>query len=172
MIVMVLYYYRGFLPIDSNRRIIIKHHNFESANSVFLRASLKSIIYPPYCLILFINDLPNVIQHSQLFLFADDAKVFNIIQDAINLQNDLNNLEKWPVNNCLTLSIIHSNKKKKNSFNQLIFGSTLTVVANSMYLGVIFDTKLNFSNHTETIKHEATQNLSKERIVRLMIQKH
>lgn len=58
---------------------------------------------------IYINDLTNAVQHSQLSLFADDAKRVKAVttnQDAIcKLQRGIENLEKWFANNCFSPNI-------------------------------------------------------------------
>jgi hypothetical protein len=53
----------------------------------------------PLLFILFINDLPTVLDSSvNLLLFADDAKIFSPTEsysDAVNLQSNLVNLVNW-----------------------------------------------------------------------------
>ena len=51
----------------------------------------------PILFVLFINDLPDLV-NSSIYLFADDTKIFNkiqTIQDATILQDDLNILSDW-----------------------------------------------------------------------------
>ena len=51
----------------------------------------------PILLVLYINDLPSCIR-SNVFMFADDTKVFNVIKDENDvqiLQADLENLATW-----------------------------------------------------------------------------
>ena len=46
----------------------------------------------PLLFVIFINDLPDVIKHSHILLFADDMKLFNPIyneESCNNLQKDL-----------------------------------------------------------------------------------
>ena len=52
----------------------------------------------PLLFVIFINDLPDVIKDSHIFLFADDMKLFNRIyneENCNNLQKDLTSAEKW-----------------------------------------------------------------------------
>lgn len=75
---------------------IIEHQVFESAQfditSIPLGDHLFILLFNMY-----LNDLPDVIQYFQLFLFDDNSELVNIVrslQNAINLQNDIDNLEK------------------------------------------------------------------------------
>ena len=48
----------------------------------------------------YINDLPGIIENSEIYLYADDTNIFkdvNTIEDCKHLQ-DLQNMEKWSQN--------------------------------------------------------------------------
>ena len=76
----------------------------------------------PTLLLMNINDLPDVIMHSKLAIFADDSKRFRVIKDAtsdfVGTQDDLNTCSEWSTMNeiffqpikCLNLRI--SRKRK------------------------------------------------------------
>ena len=52
----------------------------------------------PTLFIMYINDVLSYIKHSELLLFADDAKLFKEISsfdDCLLLQNDIDNFFKW-----------------------------------------------------------------------------
>ena len=58
-------------------------------------------VLSPIIFILYTNDLPDYIKHSQIFLYADDAKLLKSIAcrlDCILLQQDLDTVVAW----CLT----------------------------------------------------------------------
>ena len=52
-----------------------------------------------------INNMPSVVERSQIFLFADDTNV--VYQDILNdvLQRDLNAIQNWLMNNKLTVNV-------------------------------------------------------------------
>ena len=55
-------------------------------------------ILGPILFLLYVNDLPDALTNSTVACFADDTKIFrriDSINDAILLQDDLNNLESW-----------------------------------------------------------------------------
>ena len=60
----------------------------------------------PVLFVLYINDLPSNIK-SNIFMFADDTKVFRTIETPIDqhtLQDDLNQLTQWFRNGCLNFT--------------------------------------------------------------------
>lgn len=70
----------------------------------------------PFLLNLFINDLQSMIRHSQLLLYADDAKIFKSIKserDAELLQEDLDRVVKWSIVNELPLNFSLASVKKQ-----------------------------------------------------------
>lgn len=157
-----------FQSFFSDRFQIVKYLNFKStyfpvSSGVPQGDHLSTLLFN-----IFINDLPNVIINSNILLFAVDAKLIKIIktgQDAINLLSDINNLILWCNRNHLFLNV---NKCKfmrfyliKNPicYHYTISDSNIELVSQFKDLGVIFDSKLNFSPHTEMIKNKAMRNL-------------
>ena len=52
----------------------------------------------PTLFIYFINDLPNIIKHSKVKVFADDTKIYNSINDVNDtkcLQNTIDEMYSW-----------------------------------------------------------------------------
>ena len=57
-----------------------------------------TVLAPILFLIIYINDLPDYIKHSQIRLFADDSIIYRPIKtqaDCIKLQEDLESAVKW-----------------------------------------------------------------------------
>ena len=87
------------------------------------------LVYPKgrswvhYCFVLFINDMQDkVSKDTKIALYADDTKIWRYINSPADhqiLQNDINALYKWSVENkmkfhankCKLLSINHFHKK-------------------------------------------------------------
>ena len=67
----------------------------------------------PLLLLLFINDMPNVISHGWYILYADDLKIFTCCGPQL-IQKDFNALQQWSVSNCLNF---HQSKCESLSFN-------------------------------------------------------
>jgi hypothetical protein len=104
---------------------------------------------------LYINDLPECVRHSQVFLYADDAKLLKSINsrlDCLLLQQDLDAVTNWCCTWQLSLNIAKCLYSRFGLANKPLFdynlsGVKLTQVPAINDLGVLFDTKLNFSDH-------------------------
>ncbi|KAK7110963.1 hypothetical protein V1264_014752 [Littorina saxatilis] len=120
------------------------------------------------CLFLcYINDLPSKIS-SPSRLFADDTAVYRFItcaEDPAKLQEDLQRLEQWekewdmafhPDKYCV-LPFTRSHSPPLSNYT--LHGQTLERVTSTKYLGVILDTKLDFTRHIENICAKANKTL-------------
>ena len=61
----------------------------------------------PILFLLFVNEMPQVVENASLAMFADDSKCFKVIyqeSDFVNLQRDLDALSTWSVSNELFFS--------------------------------------------------------------------
>ena len=89
---------------------------------------VQGSVLGPILLLIYINDLPNVVFSSRALLFADDLKLIHCSKnDSLDkLQVDLNNLHNWTVQNCLLFNY------KKCSFIQFAFGSRVEEVVLSL----------------------------------------
>lgn len=119
----------------------------------------------PFLFVLFINDLPDVIRHSNIYLYADDIKIYKTIKstsDTDLLQSDLNATDKWLKLNGLIISphksailTIGNNAKITRSYN--IGNSEIPNVESFRDLGVIIDRSLNFSMNTSTVCNKSSR---------------
>ena len=122
----------------SNRRQSVKigdavSESFIASSGVPQGSCLSSILF-----LIYINDLCHVSANSSIKLFADDAKVFRLVnnpEDARLLQQDLNEIGKffndWQlrvnVEKCNTLHIGYSNMSESYTLNQSIIASSTEV---------------------------------------------
>lgn len=126
----------------------------------------------PLLFVLFINDLPNEVKLNICKLFADDLKLYGVVNAELGLQSDLTNMENWskqwqlPFNetNCKVMHFGYGNQHK----TYLLNGHTLQTTDNEKDLGVIVDNKLKFHTHTAAAYKKANQMLGlvKKRLIR------
>jgi hypothetical protein len=106
----------------------------------------------PLLFIPFINDLPDGIK-SDVYLFADDTKIFRNITDGEDkeiLQDDLENLENWSntwllkfhLEKCKHMNI--ARVEKTDEFNYKLSGKNIERVQKEKDIGVAIESKLTF----------------------------
>ena len=124
-------------------------------------------ILGPLLFILFINDLPDVTD-CDLYLYADDAKVMKPIYnltDCDKLQQSLDSIVAWSKKWGLTFnptkckSVSFSRKKNPIQYNYNMSGTTIDSETSFSDLGVLVDTKLEWSEHINNITNKANQRL-------------
>ena len=91
---------------------------------------------------------------SEVYLYADDSKIFRYIKDekdAISLQNDLCFIVDWINKNILKLNIdkckIISYGRVTCKYDYKIKNTILERIDKIKDLGVVFDSKLKFADH-------------------------
>ena len=118
----------------------------------------------PLLFLIYINDLPDSVEHSTTRLFADDCLLYRHIrsdQDCTNLQEDLDRLQEWESkwkmefhpSKCQILRVTNKRKQVTGQYN--IHGHDLEVVSSAKYLGLHIDCKLNFNSHVDTTVKKA-----------------
>ena len=110
----------------------------------------------PIFFLLYMNDLPECVKYSSKFLCADDAKVSKPVNFRLNcllFQQDLDGIAAWCAIWLLTLNIakcfyIRFGLANKPLFNYTFSGIALSQVSVANDLGILFDSKLDFSHYT------------------------
>ena len=149
-----------------NRRQRVVLNGCKSKWSPVTSGIPQGSVLGPLLFLVFINDLPDVVQ-TVIELFADDSKVFKQIDtpdDADVLQTDLTNMESWTKTWKLKFNegkckVIHMGKNNQNTDYQMTGGVKLEKSTCEKDLGVRVDSKLNFSEHTEKTVNKANSKL-------------
>lgn len=114
----------------------------------------------PLLFSLYINDIGYAFNHSHHLLYADDTKLFkvvNSIDDCKKLQLDLISLQSYCTANQLFLNIdkcnviTYTRKKKPIHFDYSLNNNTLKRVSSIRDLGIIMDSELSFNLHIDHI---------------------
>ena len=122
----------------------------------------------PLLFLIYINDLSESVKHSTVFKFADDAKCYKSINtqmDSTHLQQDLNSLFQWSINNRLSFNIskcvVLQCMPSLNLANNLYYinNCELAKVEKHKDLGIIFTTNLSWYSHYEAITAKAYKSI-------------
>ena len=123
----------------------------------------------PLLFLLYINDLPEKV-NCPIKLFADDTKLYLEVKDAVDENKLQDNIfsacawsKQWEMSfNCKKCKILHIGSGESSEYFIKDNNDTLTKIHDVDYekdLGVIFDKKLNFSQHVSTKVKLANRNL-------------
>ena len=130
---------------------------------------LKGSTLGPLLFLIFINDLAEGIQ-SQLYLFADDSFVMDIVNDVnqttIKLNADLGVIDEWAKANLVdfnaskTKSMVVSHKRIKPLHPPLVFKNVnVPVVQEHKHLGLLFTSDFDWTAHIRSIVNKAKSKL-------------
>ncbi|OON91327.1 MAG: hypothetical protein ATN33_01430 [Epulopiscium sp. Nele67-Bin001] len=134
-------------------------------------------ILGPVLFSLYVNNLPDVCRNIKMQLYADDTVLYchaNSIQEsAAILSGAMVPVSHWLENCCLHLNIkktvcmYFSRQSTEGQLPSVIVGGErLDVVDHFKYLGVNFDSNLNFKQHVKTVKNTIKFNLSNFKHIR------
>ena len=114
----------------------------------------------PLLFCIFINDLPEALAFSDSYLFADDLKFLSVNLTELQVQTDLQSLEKWVNKNRMALA---KDKCAKLTFqgkdtNFKLFGEPLKTETNVRDLGITLTSDL--TRNMQISKKERKQTVS------------
>ena len=118
----------------------------------------------PLLFLLFINDLPEYVNHSSVRLFADDCILYREISspsDASLLQHGLDSLQQWESDwlmefHPLKCQVLHiTNRRSPTRAPYSIRRHQLEEVESAKYLGVTIHHKLSWNTHIGQVCQKA-----------------
>ena len=151
-----------------NRKIAVKLGKSQSAWFSNNSGVPQGSILGPLLFSLFINDVTKVSPPGTRLLYADDTKIFKLIEtvkDCLRLQSLIDLFNDWCQRNYMMLSIpkcsVISFQRKKQPllFNYNIAGTCLQRTDIVTDLGVLLDTQLTFRQHFSMIISKANRQL-------------
>src|SRR5271157_6038968 len=121
-----------------------------------------------------INDLQQVIKNSELSLFADDSTLYksgtNIKHLSKQIQQDLDSINIWcnqwgfKISSTKSTAVVFTNKTKYQ-IKLTIDNKDIKIDKTVKFLGLIFDTKLNWVHHIKYITKKCNKKLNLMRYV-------
>lgn len=119
----------------------------------------------PLLFAIYINDMQDLICHSDCFLFADDSKLLCTSSDSISLhdklQADVNIFQDWAIKNKMIFNIskckLVDYSRTKDNFSISVHDSNVESVNTMKDLGVHIDSNLNWATHIKTKITSATR---------------
>jgi len=154
----------NYLPIQwiksylDSRTQLVKIGNYISKTINVTSGVPQGSHLGPLLFILFINDVVNCVNHSNILIYADDIKIFKTTtndKDAIDFQSDLTNFASWCKSQMLTLNVA---KCKTMCFTRsrlvpnkdyFLDGCIIEKVDTFKDLGITFTTNLLFHKHID-----------------------
>ena len=120
-------------------------------------------ILGPLLFSIFVNDLPSVVDHAQINMYADDTELHCCGEDLQCVQNDLQSdlyrVQDWLQANRLQLNVSKSVIMLIGSWQRLwnrsvsvsINGKPLASVTSTRYLGILIDQHLTWKSHVDNV---------------------
>lgn len=180
----------------NDRAFYVKVAEMLSDKKMVDEGTAQGSVLGPLHYLSYVNNLPNVIQRSKIFQFADDTCLVAAHHDinvALNeLQVDFDNLIKWSHDAGLVLNVsktklmyISSSQNRKTQEIKLIAHKhdclhnryrvhrcdcvNIDVVSKHIYLGLIIDDRLKWTEHINMVCDKLKAILSKFAIIKYKI---
>lgn len=159
---------RWFAAYLRNRTQVVVFNGHMSNAVIVSSGVVQGSVLGPLLYIIFINDLIQCFQNCEILMFADDLKIFKIVQsynDCVDIQRDLDSFNSYCLENGLFLALdkckVISFTKKRNRvmYDYRINSNVLSRVSVIRDLGVTFDEKLIFDQHIDSVCGKAYQML-------------
>lgn len=138
-----------------------------------MRGVPQGSILGPLLFTIFINDLPGVVEHSTVNLYADDTTVYVADQDPSvvgdKLSADLHRIATWIEANGLRMNIgktqamVLCRKRSRPQAESVRFslnGETISRQETVKYLGVVVDENLSWEEHVKTVRQKSLAGLA------------
>ena len=163
-----LLWFKSYL---SNRKQYV-FHNGESSKLQFINYGVpQGSVLGPLLFLLYINDLPNISNTLQFYLFADDTNIYyeadNLKKLETTINKELKKLHTWLIVNRLSLNINKTNfvvfhpynKPPKQKITIKIYKKAISEKDHVKYLGILIDSTLTWRNHIDNIASKISKSI-------------
>lgn len=157
--------YKWISAFLSNRRQRVKIENSYSSYNSVISGVPQGTVMGPLLFLLFIDDLCDIIEDTQIKLFADDVKLYqaisstNMQEDQLKLQLSLKKLENyakmWQLSIATEKCSFLQVGKCNINFEYHINGSVIPKQNNCKDLGILIDKNLKFDSQINNICKKA-----------------
>ena len=162
----LLLWFQNYLS-DRSQRVVVNGQ--ESSWGSITAGVPQGSVLGPLLFLIYINDITDVVEHSQVRLFADDTILYLFVDNpattAEALNEDLRHITEWADNWLIkfspskTKSMRLSRKHKLASPPLTMGGTILEEVKSHKHLGVTLSNDLSWNSHIEDIVAKASQSL-------------
>ena len=156
----------------SARTQVVRFQGVLSESEPIVTGVPQGSILGPLLFVIHVNDLPDIVRHCSILMYADDTVLFfsgvsaSIIEDKLNAELEL--VGSWLVDNSLFLNITktesvlfgtHHKLSQVSYFDILFNGCLLKRVFEFKYLGIVFDECISWNSHIQYILSRAGKRL-------------
>ena len=165
--------HRWFADYLSARKQRVTIDGVVSEWSSVIKGVPQGSILGPLLFNIFVNDLPDVVKHSSINLYADDATIYVSDRDpatvSMRLSEDLARILQWIEANGMRMNIaktqlmVLSRKSRRthaNSVRVKLEDEEICPQQSVKYLGVTIDQDLSWSQHVEIVRKKSLAGLS------------
>ena len=147
-----------------NREQFVHIRGKNSTTKVLEYGVPQGSILGPLLFVIYINDIPEIQRFATFILYADDANIIITGKNMYEIEEKFHKLSsalvKWVSCNGLSLNIkktnymifSHKNGEHEYTFEPKIDNIKIEEKKSARFLGVILDTKLNWTQHIHAVK--------------------